>query len=293
MNRVRGGYCLVPNPFNTKQISRVSLAREDVDAIVFWTKNPRPFLGALDELDRGGFRYFFQFTLNAYGRELEPRVPPFEQRIATFRELASRLGPARVVWRYDPIVLSSVTTAEFHLEQFERTAALLSGATRRVVISLADFYRKTDRRLGKLEAKGWRIERSPSVGPELQWLIERMVSAAVGRGMEIFTCAEDLAPFGICPGACVDAELIRQLWDVSVSQKKDPGQRDLCKCVVSRDIGMADTCLHGCAYCYATRNDDLARSRHKQHIATSATLIGQSEEPPDPSGHERRQLKLF
>lgn len=111
MNRIRAGYCLVPNPFNTKQISRVSLAREDVDAIVFWTKNPRPFLGALDELDRGGFRYFFQFTLNAYARALEPRVPPFEQRIATFRELASRL-----------------------------------------------------------EAKGWKIERSPSVGPELRCL---------------------------------------------------------------------------------------------------------------------------
>jgi len=56
MNRVREGWCHVPNPFNKKQITLVSLRPEEVEAVVFWTRNPRPLMPYLDELDTLGFR---------------------------------------------------------------------------------------------------------------------------------------------------------------------------------------------------------------------------------------------
>ena len=49
------------NPFNGRP-QYVSFAR--TRAVVFWTKNPRPILPHLAELDRRGIGYYFQFTLN-------------------------------------------------------------------------------------------------------------------------------------------------------------------------------------------------------------------------------------
>ena len=125
MNRMRAGYCTVPNPFNRSQVSRISLRPEDVDVIVFWTRNPRPLLPALDELDDRGYRYYFQYTLLDNPRTLDPKSPPVDAAIATFQTLAERIGPARVIWRYDPSVLSSATGADFHLERYARIAAAL------------------------------------------------------------------------------------------------------------------------------------------------------------------------
>jgi hypothetical protein len=139
MNRVREGYFYRVNPFNSNQISGFSLKPEDVDAICFWTKNPRPLKQHLDELDERGLNYYFQFTLNPYDQTFEPHVPSLEERIATFQELAGHIGPQRVVWRYDPVILSSDTPVPWHQEQVEQIAAQLKSATRRMVFSFCDF----------------------------------------------------------------------------------------------------------------------------------------------------------
>ena len=114
MNRVRAGYCTVPNPFNRNQISRISLRSQDVDMIVFWTRNPRPLFSALDELDTLGYHYYFQFTIMDNPRVIDPKSPPVDAAIKTFKALADRVGSKRVIWRYDPIVLSAVTDTDFH-----------------------------------------------------------------------------------------------------------------------------------------------------------------------------------
>jgi hypothetical protein len=57
--RLHAGYCMVPNPYNPHQIARVSLRREDVDAIVFWTRYPEPLLPVLSRLNREDFKYYF------------------------------------------------------------------------------------------------------------------------------------------------------------------------------------------------------------------------------------------
>ena len=140
INRIRGGYCTVPNPFNPRQVSRVSLLPEDLDVIVFWTRNPRPLFPYLDELDQRGCRYYFQYTLLGYPAQIDPHSPPRAAAISTFEELAVRIGPQRVIWRYDPLVFSKLTGADYDAENYARLAAALNGATQRSVVSLVDMY---------------------------------------------------------------------------------------------------------------------------------------------------------
>ena len=105
--RLEEGFVVTRNPFNANQLTKIRLDADVVDAIVLWTKNPAPMLGRLDELDARGIPYYFQFTITPNGRDLEPRLPTDKAvLVETFRELARRLGPERVIWRYDPILFS-------------------------------------------------------------------------------------------------------------------------------------------------------------------------------------------
>lgn len=291
MNRIREGFCLVPNPFNTNQNSRISLAPEDVDAFVFWSKNPRPMLGVLQELNDQGFIYYFQFTLNDYPHVLEPSVPVVERRVETFLELARVLGPVRVVWRYDPIIITPATNYDYHLKAFEKLVGSLRGATRRVVVSVVDIYRKTDLRMSGLKESGFEIDPDSASSSEMFQLLSHISQVAQAANMVPFSCAEenDFTPAGVRPGSCIDFDLITSLGG-QVTKKKDPGQRPVCGCVVSRDIGINDTCLHGCTYCYSTRNDQLARRRHTKHDPKSPVLFGHAD---DPHPIVAKQLKLF
>ncbi|HZV81390.1 MAG TPA: DUF1848 domain-containing protein [Geobacteraceae bacterium] len=261
MEQVREGYFYRVNPYNSRQVSRVSLVPEDVDAIIFWSKNPRPLFPYLDEIDSRGFRYYFHFTLNPYESTFEPGLPPLEDRIATFLELADRIGRKRVVWRYDPIILSTVTPVEWHLERTEELAASLDGGTERVVISFLDFYGKVGRRIDRLrQARGIicadiTVEEMRS---DLERLAVGMHAAAVERGMGIFSCAEevDLTSFGIDRGSCIDAGLLRELWGVEGKFPRDRNQRPFCQCAASVDMGAYDSCKFDCVYCYARRGSE-------------------------------------
>ncbi|MGB4338202.1 MAG: DUF1848 domain-containing protein [Bacillota bacterium] len=280
MNRIRAGYCLVANPFNPKQLSRVSLLPGDVDAIVFWSKNPAPLVRHLNELDAAGYRYYFQYTICDYPAELELHVPPLDHRIATARRLADLLTPRRVIWRYDPIIVSNNTDIAYHRRAFSRLAAALEGATTRVVVSLADYYAKVRRNLGNLERAGWRFQECSDMETECRELLAWMAQTASEHGMEIQSCSEavSLADIGIKAGKCIDDGLLNELWGIPLS-RKDPGQRDACLCAVSKDIGANDTCLHGCRYCYATASLARAQARRRMHDPASPILVGQAPEP--------------
>lgn len=276
LNRVRAGYCTVPNPFNRSQVSRVSLRPEEVDVIVFWTRNPRPLLPHLAELDERGYRYYFQFTLLDNPRSVDPKTPPVETAIETFQALAAQVGPQRVIWRYDPIVWSTATDAAYHLERFARIAAALHGHTSRVVISVMDVYRKAAQRLRALAPQGIEIIAAPAENPpDFAPLMHGLAALAAEHGMEIQSCAEelDLARYGITPGKCIDDDYIRRVFGLELNLKKDPSQRAACGCVASRDIGMYDTCLFGCVYCYATNSFAFAGANHAAHDPAGEALI--------------------
>ena len=253
LERVREGFCEVPNPFHPGQRSLVSLLPEDVDCLVFWTRYPVPLMRHIAELASRGFRWYFLYTLLDYPAVLETHAPPLDRRIDALRAAVSTV-PHGVVWRYDPIILSRVTPVSFHIETFARLADALEGTVDRVVISFLSVYRKVARALAELETEGFIFATEEEVNREAPELAMRLAGEARRHGMEIQSCAEtrELSPFGVKAGKCIDDELISRLFGVTVSAAKDPGQRKACRCVESRDIGSYDTCLFGCRYCYAT-----------------------------------------
>ena len=273
-NRLRAGWCEVANPFNPRQVSRVSLRREDVDAIVFWTRHARPFFDVLPALDAAGHRYLFQYTITGYGRPVERRTPSLPVAVSTFNELAARLPAGAVIWRYDPILVGPAFPAAYHREAFARIAAGLEGSARRVVISLVDPYVKTRRRLGRVLRWGTDLAGDPGSWPGLDELLRRLVSIGRDHGLRVEACAEarDLAPLGIGPTKCVDDRLLSALFGGTWPAGRDRGQRAACRCIPSKDIGRMDTCRFGCRYCYATRSDAAAHARHAAHDPATPSL---------------------
>ena len=280
INRVREGYFYRVNPFNSNQVSGFSLKSEDVDAICFWTKNPAPLMQHLDELDYRRLNYYFQFTLNPYGREFEPNVPSTAERIATFRKLAGRIGPERVVWRYDPIILTNVTPVSWHLEQADQIANQLKDSTRRLVFSFYDFYGKGQGRLNHaLKGTGiiLRDITAEEQSAELNALVRGFKEIAIVHNLRILSCSEDkdlMNAVGIEQGACIDGKLIQELFHSNPTLKKDGNQRRPCHCVESVDMGSYNTCNFRCNYCYANFNEGVIESNRKKHYPDSPSLLG-------------------
>jgi hypothetical protein len=282
MQRIRAGYFYRVNPYNSRQVSGFSLQPEDLDAICFWTKNPQPLLPFLDELDGRGFRFYFQFTLNPYGTEFEPGVAQLDERIATFRELANRIGPERVIWRYDPIIVSSVTPVAWHLEQAERIAGRLHQATCRLVFSFCDFYGKGNGRLYKaLAGSGITLQdiTAPDMSTDRDRLVHGFRSIADSHMLQLFSCSEtiDLSAFGVESGACIDGKLIQALFGGDPSLIKDKYQRPACGCVAAVDMGSYNTCRLGCTYCYANFNARTIAGNCRKHFPDSPSLLGRYE----------------
>ena len=277
MNRIRAGYCTVPNPFNRKQVSTISLKPEDVDVIVFWTRYPKPLLPHFAELTERGFRYYVQYTLMNNPDEFDPHAPLLDSSIETFQKLAAQTSPEHVIWRYDPIVFSPKTDITFHERAYQQIATALHGCTRRSVISIVDVYRKIQSRLKRLAEQGIDVA-DAAVQPVAGFdtLMHSLVNIAAEHEMEIVSCAEeiDLQPYGIRPGKCIDDDYITRVLNLDVTHQKDTSQRPACGCVTSRDIGMYDSCLYGCQYCYATTSFARAKQNHEQHNPDSPSLLG-------------------
>lgn len=292
LNRVSEGYVLLKNPFNAHQVRRVSLRPEDVDLIVFWTRNAEKLMPSLRQLDARGYRYYFQYTINAYPRSVEKSVPPPRRAIHTFIELSDRIGARKVVWRYDPILVSNLSSVEEHKRLFEKIARALTGHTERVVISFVDIYKRVLANIGRVPDLS--VDKEFANSSAVLDLAQHFSDVAEQCGMSIQSCAEeiDLESQGIRHGKCIDDELIRSLYSISVSAKKDKGQRLPCGCVESVDIGQYDTCLHGCQYCYATTNHPLAVRNFGKHNPNSPLLIGepvQGEAPSLPDGGSQQE----
>lgn len=245
IRRLREGRVMARNPFRPSQVTAYPLSPENVDCIVFWTKNPIPMLKSLGGLEP--YPYYFQFTLTGYGRDIEPGLPDKkEYLIPAFRALSRQLGKERVIWRYDPVFFTPRYTPEYHVRAFEQIASALEGSACRAVFSFLDMYRGIEgsmRRLGRREA-----ERE-----ELLGLCRAFKESARAHGMSLETCAEDmdLSGLGIRRGCCVDRELIEGMLGCRLKGKKDKNQRAACGCMESVDIGAYGTCGNSCAYCYA------------------------------------------
>lgn len=266
--RLEEGEVLCRNPFHPRQVSRIALSSDTVDGFIFWTKNPTPMLGLLDRLE--GYPYYFQVTLTSYDRDIEPCLPSKREVIfPAIEQLANRLGPERVIWRYDPILLNQTYPIGHHLEQFGRLAARMQGMTKRCTISFIDFYRCTDRAMKELGVK-------PCTREQMLILAQGMGDIARRHGMVLTTCAEDLPleEFGIGHARCVDERIFSGMTGAVYHTSKDRNQRPACGCVESVDIGAYHTCPGGCRYCYANHSAKLVRQGRADYDPGSPLLCG-------------------
>jgi len=253
---------------NTHQISKISLSPNMVDGIVFWTKNPIPMMNRLDELK--DYMYYFQFTLNSYGTDIEANIPnKNDVIIPAFKELTKKIGAERVIWRYDPILLTSKYTIDYHVNYFSEIAKRLSGYTNKCVISFVDLYRNTmsnTKDLGLL----------PLTSKEMFELAARLVEIANKNNLVVESCAEkiNLEQFGITHGHCIDCGLLEQLLGCKLDLDKDKNQREECGCVASIDIGMYNTCKNGCRYCYANYSSTTVLKNSGIHDPNSPLISG-------------------
>ncbi|MBE6034010.1 MAG: DUF1848 domain-containing protein [Clostridiales bacterium] len=259
-NRLKERFVLVRNPAYPNQMSRIDLSPELIDCIVFWTKNPSPAMDKLDSLK--DYPFYFQFTLTSYSIDAEMNMPSKSKEIInTFKKLSEKIGPERVIWRYDPIFLSRKYNMEYHIKYFEKIASELSDYTKRCVFSFIDFYPKIKKQLNEMGAFAPDKEEKIMLARELQ-------NISYHYGFSLETCSEplDLSGLGIKHGKCIDDKLIENLTGFSMNLKKDSNQRRECGCMESVDIGSYDTCGNGCKYCYANSIKRLEQNRRMYDV---------------------------
>lgn len=295
MRRVREGFCTVPNPYNPKKVERVSLLPDAVAAFVFWTRDGKPLLGHVRELNERGYYYYFLYTITGYPEELESHTPSREEAVATFIALSDFIGKEKMIWRYDPVILSSLTDEAWHKKNFSVLARQLKGKCAKVIVSIIDPYHKTKARLKKETDRAFHLPEDAYCLEAYEKTLRTFVSIAEKNDMHIQACAEEsvIHTYGISRGKCIDDELIKKISGLSVSPRKDSGQRTLCGCVQSKDIGIHTSCLFGCKYCYATSNLDKARKNFRDHEAHSPSMIGFFDVPEEGRRVAKCQRELF
>lgn len=267
-NRLKEGYLLVKNPMNANQVSRIPLTTEYVDCFVFWTKNPMqmiPNLGLLEE-----YPYYFQFTLTPYDKRLERFLPNKAIIIDQFKVLSKTIGFSRVIWRYDPIILSEYYTIEYHMEQFEILTRQLYAYTSKCIISFVDSYKNADNRMKDSELADIKPEQMNELAYKIKQIADKYDIA-------IETCAEeiDLNKVGIRHAKCIDPILVERLSSKNLAFRKDKNQRMICGCVESIDIGVYNSCKNGCLYCYANHNNAMITNNTKKYNPDSPILCGE------------------
>ncbi len=279
LNRLKEGFVCVRNPYNHTSVSKIFLAPQTVDCIVFWTKNAAPFLQFLPQIDELGYCYYFQFTVTPYGSEIEKNVDDKRRILQTFRTLSDKIGKERVIWRYDPILLTDIISADWHFEKFHAMCKKLQGYTETVVISFLDEYQKLD----KTKFRSPNEEEMLEIG-------RAFAEIAKECGLRIQTCAEKISISGIEKGACMDKPLIERICGYPISVKKDKSQRIECLCAESIDIGEYDTCAHFCEYCYANHRKATIERKMAAHDETSPLLVGNIQS--NDSVHLRKTFSL-
>ena len=244
MNRYKEGFVDVRNPFNPKMVSRIKF--ENVDAILFCTKNPIPILEYLKEINKP---ILFHVTLTPYKNDIEPNVPPKGKIIEAIKELSNIVGIDNLYIRYDPIFISEKYSVEYHKKAFDRMCSLLNGYVKQIIVSFIDDYKNVRKNEKILNFKEFIENDYKEIGISFS-------ESANKNGMTIQTCFEDrnLSEYGFKIGECISHELAYKLtektyknWTARKEQK--------CNCVQMVDIGVYNSCKHFCKYCYANYDE--------------------------------------
>lgn len=264
--RFEEGYVFSRNSLFPNSVRRYELTPEKVDCLIFGSKNYSPVLGRIHEITER-FPTYFEYTITAYGRDVEPGVPDIETSMETFRALSKIVGSRRVAWRYDPVLLTKEYTAETHMETFERIARGLAGQFDRCIFSFVEMYKKHEINFPEL---------IPLTAEDKDRIAEGLGRIAAREGFILQTCGPeaDYAKYGIHTSGCVTLDILGRANGLEFRKLKHKGFRKGCHCMESRDIGALNSCLNGCKYCYANKNAQLPRENFALHDPESPLLIG-------------------
>lgn len=268
MQRLKEQYVLVRNPFNIHQLSNIPLTTTSIDAIVFWTKNSLPIHKYLKDIDNMGYQYYFQYTITPYKKDMEENLLDKKIIINSFKELSSLIGKEKVILRYDPIVLTSSYTIDYHIKAFEKLCNHLKDYTNKIIFSFLDDYKKISKNMKNHNVHNITTD-------DMHKLAENFSSIAKSHKIILESCAEkiDLEKYNIKHGKCIDDELIEKITGYKLKAPKD-NQREACGCIKCIDIGEYNSCIHNCLYCYANINKESASINYKLHNPNSPLLIG-------------------
>jgi hypothetical protein len=269
INRLKAGFAYVKNPWNPNRMTNVLLNTDVVDCIVFWTKNPKPMISKLETIDKMGYPYYFQFTITPYGHKVEKGLPRKMEIMETFQQLSNKIGKYRVIWRYDPVIVSETFSVQYHLEAFGKMCDILGGYTSKCIISFVDLYTQVPKNVKN-------VVNSKVNKIDMNTISQGFSDIAKNYNILLETCAEaiDLSMYGVHHASCIDLNLIEDIIGYPIHGKKSPDQRPVCGCIGSIDIGVYNCCSHGCVYCYATTNEHMIRKNMYLHDPHSPMLVG-------------------
>jgi len=275
LEQLRAGWVDVPNPFSGR-LQHISLQRDHVRAIVFWSRDYAPLLPHLDEIDDRGYPVLFHFTITGLPKVLEPHGISVARAVYLAERLSMRYSPGHVLWRFDPVIISNETPPSWIIKKFDETAQMLKGVVRRVYVSFIDFYSKVKRNLSALQSQTGIQVVDPPIS-EKRLIGQELGSIATRYGLEIYSCTEPalVGAGGIKRGSCIDAQLLESLYPGAGYGVPEHPTRAGCGCFESKDIGIYNTCFFGCRYCYATSSLQQAKKRAsfykiKRSVATPA-----------------------
>ncbi|MBR0110119.1 MAG: DUF1848 domain-containing protein [Bacteroidales bacterium] len=266
LNRFREGYVLSRNPLFPDIVNRIELNPETIDVVVFCSKDYSPILPRLHEIsDR--FNCYYHYTITAYGTDIEPRVPSIEDSIRTLKTLAAQVGPEKIAWRYDPVLLTEKYTIERHLETFDRMARELTPYVDRCIFSFVEMYKKLEVNMPEL---------LPVSEEDKLTLAENLGAIAQRYSLWLQTCATrtDYEQFGIHRSGCMTTEIFSQAMGIEFKKTPHKGNRLGCACMESRGLGDYNSCPNGCRYCYANKDHAKAQQNYLTHNPDSPLLLG-------------------
>jgi len=223
-----------------------------VHSLVVWTKNPRNLLigGGLREVLQKYSQIYLHLTITGMGGgEFEPLIPSWKETVGMIGPLVELVkDPGRISWRFDPILeVESRKKTYSNFDFFPQLCAAIAPlGIKTCRVSWVSPYKKV---LGRLAGRGWSLVSEDREKRKKQ--AEGLKTVAKTHGMEVFFCSME----GFPVSRCIDGELLSRIHPDGLicSREKAKGQRPLCGCTHSLDIGWYSLkCRHGCAYCYAT-----------------------------------------
>lgn len=263
MNRYKEGFLYVRNPFNKRMISKIDF--EDVDLILFCSKNPIPIIKGLPDIHH---KILFHITLTPYKDDIEPNVAPKGRIIEAIKKISKIIGKENTVVRYDPIFINDIYTLRYHKKAFDHMCELLEGYVGKIIVSFIDDYKNVRKNINYLRYKSFTEEIYEEIGISFS-------ESASKRGMTVQTCFEirNLTEYGFIKGECLSKEIARKITGKNYkTQSIRKGKK--CECVQMVDIGAYNTCMNMCRYCYANYDEEKISENVRNHDVNSPLLIG-------------------